>query len=178
MEQQRIARIEKRKAGGSAGKSSLKYSVSLPSPWVKELHLTDGRIELSRSEDGKIIIQKRMPYEINEFLQEARQAGHKVRVYKYYDGETLCSTVAADFSAEQVAVQNESTDIIKTAFGVNRHPTWVDFLTFLEDRCVPRTRANVGKYLSALNLMEYDPVQLIEKTQGRMMEDNQWIEVV
>lgn len=178
MKQQRVLRVNTRKAGGSASKKALKYSIAIPSQWVRELELDQGQIEISRSEDGKIIIQKRLPYDVDDFLLESRAAGHKVRIYHYYDGEALCSKIAVDFTAEQVAVANYVDDVLKTAFGINLYPSWEDFLAFLEDRCIPRTRDHVDQYLQALNLTEYSPVQIVEKTQGRMMEDNHWIKIV
>ena len=63
------------------------------------------------------------------------------------------------------------------AFGINRNPTWEDFLEFLEDRCFPRTRDNLKLILQDLELDFYDPFYIIEKTKGRMGEDMQWLRV-
>ena len=49
---------------------------------------------------------------------------------------------------------------------------------FLEERCVPRQREGIREYLETLGLDEYDPWEIIKRTQGRMAEDQQWIEVV
>ena len=51
-------------------------------------------------------------------------------------------------------------------------------MTFLEERCVPRQRDGIQEYLEALGLDEYDPWEIVKHTQGRMAEDQQWIEVV
>lgn len=67
---------------------------------------------------------------------------------------------------------------MKTAFGANELPTWEDFELFLEERCVPRERAGLREYLEALGLEEYDPLDIVRKTQGRMAEDDQWLEVL
>ena len=56
-------------------------------------------------------------------------------------------------------------------------PTWSDFEAFLEERCVPRQRAGLREYLEALGLEEYDPLAIVQRTQGRMAEDDQWMEV-
>ena len=56
-------------------------------------------------------------------------------------------------------------------------PTWDDFQNFLEERCIPRARAGLREYLEALGLDEYDPLEIIKKTSGRMAEDQQWIEI-
>ena len=33
-------------------------------------------------------------------------------------------------------------------------------------------------YLDAVGVPEYDPVLLVEKTQGRMAEDHKWLEII
>ena len=71
----------------------------------------------------------------------------------------------------------KTDDIIHRAFGVVENPTWEDFLEFLEERCFPRTRDNLKLILQDLELDFYDPFYIIEKTQGRMGEDMQWLKV-
>ena len=48
---------------------------------------------------------------------------------------------------------------------------------FLDERCIPRQRAGLREYLEAKGLDEYDPLAIIQKTKGRMAEDDQWMEV-
>lgn len=55
--------------------------------------------------------------------------------------------------------------------------TWEEFQRFLEDRCIPRQRTGLQKYLEALGLEEYDPLAIIEKTGGRMAGDQQWLSI-
>ena len=68
--------------------------------------------------------------------------------------------------------------LLRTAFGNNLRPSWADFQAFLEERCIPRQRAGLREYLEAIGVAEYDPLQIIRKTQGRMAEDQQWLEVL
>ena len=89
----------------------------------------------------------------------------------------LCSTIYADFTAQTVVVENQPVPPIKTAFGNNLLPAWEDFQRFLEERCIPRQRAGLREYLEALGLEEYDPLAIIEKTGGRMAEDQQWLAI-
>ena len=72
-------------------------------------------------------------------------------------------------------MENKVDSILDTAFGVNTEPTWDDFLIFLESRCIPRTRCGLNYYLDAVGVSEYDPIQLVEKTHGRMAEDHKWL---
>ena len=111
------------------------------------------------------------------FEAEARAAGHKLWRFTYYDADRLCSVVLADEDARTVCVENYVTDLVVTAFGVNLTPTWDDLLEFLEDRCMPRTRAGLCKYLDSIGVDEYDVFAIVQKTGGRMAEDYQWMEV-
>lgn len=61
------------------------------------------------------------------------------------------------------------------AFGVVEHPTWDDFTWFLESRCFPKTRDHAKDILKEMGLPFYDPLLIIEKTDGRMAGDEQWI---
>ena len=90
----------------------------------------------------------------------------------------MCSVLGVDFTDRTVCVENHTDRMVKTAFGNNLLPTWADFLSFLEERCVPRERAGLREYLQALGLDEYDPIEIIRKTRGRMAEDEQWLEVL
>ena len=74
-------------------------------------------------------------------------------------------------------MENYTDMMVKTAFGTNAAPTWADLEAFLEERCIPRQRAGLREYLEALGLEEYDPLAIVQKTQGRMAEDDQWMEV-
>lgn len=67
------------------------------------------------------------------------------------------------------------SDLLHTAFGCNKAPSWEDYQAFLEDRCIPRARAGLRDYLATIGLEEYDPLEIIKKTSGRMAEDHQWI---
>ena len=111
------------------------------------------------------------------FAEQKKAMGHSVRQLRFYDGSTLCTTIFADFTDHTVAAENHTGDPVKTAFGRNAMPTWVDFEAFLEDRCVPRQRAGLREYLENIGVAEYDPLTIIGKTSGRMAEDAQWLAV-
>ena len=57
-------------------------------------------------------------------------------------------------------------------------PTFEEYEEFLESRCFPRTRKWVDLELKKLGLPFYDPLMIIEKTGGRMVEDDFSIEVI
>jgi len=91
---------------------------------------------------------------------------------------TLCTIIDIDFMHQQIYITNVTNDIIHRAFGVVKTPTWEDFEFFIESRCVPKSRSNIKNILRDIGVSSYDPLQIIEKTKGRMAEDNQWIEII
>ena len=48
---------------------------------------------------------------------------------------------------------------------------------FLESRCFPRSRDKMKLVLKDLDIPFYDPILIIEKTQGRMAEDDFWLRI-
>lgn len=172
--ERRIAKLIVGKAGGTAGRDSKTYKVSVPSKWVAELGLTDSKMEMTF--DGeRIIISPHLS--MDKFLENKKSLGHKLISFKFYDGEVLCTKIVADFTDETLSVENMTDHIIKTAFGKNEVPTWEDLQNFLEERCVPRNRSGIREYLETIGVEEYNPLEIIKKTEGRMAEDDQWIKL-
>ena len=173
--EKRIVKIISGKAGGTAGKGSVTYKISLPSLWVKELGLDEKQAEISF--DGKAITI--VPnLSADEFYEKKIALGHDVKVIEYYDREKLCTRIYADFLDKTVKAENFTKDVVKTAFGRDTNILWEDFIGFLEDRCISKYRDGLKEYLDALGLYEYNPIEIIGKTEGRMAEDEQWIKVV
>lgn len=163
-------------AGGTAGAGSKTYKLSLPSAWINELGINEDDRQVKLSFDGqKIVISRKCS--MDEFKEQALAENHLLYSVEYYDENNLCSMIYADFTDEELQVENYTDALIKTAFGRNETPVWSDFTEFLEDRCVPRQRAGLNEYLDALGLDEYDPFEIVKRTSGRMAEDKQWIRV-
>ena len=172
----RLGKITAGKAGGTASSGSKTYKLSLPSAWVAAMGLSGegGRVVLSF--DGETITLR--PEQSVEQYRAARLAqGHELMEIRYYNGDTLCTLIYADKTAQDICAENYTDILVKTAFGKNSLPTWADLEAFLEERCIPRQRAGLREYLEALGLDEYDPLAMIQKTKGRMAEDDQWMEV-
>ena len=172
----RIGKITASKAGGTASIGSKTYKLSLPSAWVTAMGLAGdgGRVVLSF--DGETITLR--PEQSMEHYKAARLAqGNELMEIHYYNGDTLCTLIYADKTAQDLCAENYTDNLVKTAFGKNSLPTWADLEAFLEERCIPRQRAGLREYLEALGLDEYDPLAIIQKTKGRMAEDDQWMEV-
>lgn len=114
---------------------------------------------------------------VESFLAEKKKKNHKLMLLSYYENEKLCTEIYADFSDKTVVIENFVDFFLKKAFGNNNNPSWKDFLNFLEDRCVPRTRCGLREYLEAIGVDEYDPLEIVKKTKGKMAEDYHWLEI-
>ena len=114
---------------------------------------------------------------IDQYVEKRRELGHKIYVLYYFDKESLCTTIYADETDQSLRIENHTEHLVKTAFGRNEHPTWQDYEFFLEERCIPRGRAGLREYMEAIGVLEYDPMEIILKTEGRMAEDGQWLRV-
>ena len=75
----------------------------------------------------------------------------------------------------KVKVKNYTDKIMFRAFGVVETPDYDQYLEFLESRCSSRDKMKL--ILKDLDLPFYDPMMIIEKTEGRMAEDDFWIRI-
>ena len=163
-------------SGGTAAKGANTYKLTLPSAWVKEMGINESNREVELSFDGSTItIARRLS--VDEFISTKGELGHALMKLSYFDGEELCTTIIADNMERVLCIENHTDRVIKTAFGNNAAPTWEDLQHFLEERCIPRARAGLREYLETIGVEEYDPIEIIKKTEGRMAEDEQWIRI-
>ena len=163
-------------SGGTAAKGANTYKLTLPSAWMKEMGINESNREVELSFDGNTItIARRLS--VDEFISTKREQGHALIKLSYFDGEELCTTIIADSAERVLCIENHTERVIKTAFGNNAVPTWEDLQHFLEERCIPRARAGLREYLETIGVEEYDPIEIIKKTEGRMAEDEQWIRI-
>ena len=112
-----------------------------------------------------------------EALAEKRVAeGHDVRRLQLYDGQRLCATVYADFTAKEVAV--ESVDgLAEAAFGLVGQPSWGAFSAFVEKRCLPCAQPDLQGYLASIGMDDSSPLIVLQKDQERVNRDRQWIKL-
>lgn len=110
----------------------------------------------------------------NKDFQNIELERYKMRMDFMYQNE-CCTSILVDFQAKEIVVRNQTEDVLHRAFGVRVKPSWEDFEAFLEERCFPRTRDELPLILKDLELDAYDSLAIVEKTQGRMAEDLQWL---
>ena len=96
---------------------------------------------------------------------------------RYLNQNRLCTIIDVNDREQRVKIKNYVTDPLYRAFGKNEHPTYEEYEEFLESRCFPRTRDKMKILLEELNLPFYDPLMIIQKTKGKMAEDDFRIEI-
>lgn len=96
---------------------------------------------------------------------------------KYMYNQKLCTLIDVNEAKQEIKVYNYTKNIMFRAFGSIENPTFNDYQEFLKSRCFPETRDKLKLILEDLNLPFYDPFLIIQKTQGRMSEDDFWIEI-
>jgi putative transcriptional regulator len=118
---------------------------------------------------------------LNEYPQmvstlQIPNSAYSMRLY-YLQNDEICTTIDVDERHRFVKIKNYVSDCMKKAFGNNENPTFEDYEEFLESRCFPRSGDKMKIRLRELNLPFYEPLMIIEKTNGRMAEDNFWIKI-
>lgn len=173
-----VVKMETRKAniivgnaGGNTGKSSNNYKISIPNQWINELGVSKDNREVNISFDGeKIVISKKRT--LNEFLKRKREQKHILKMLEFSENGKIRTIICADFTDESLCIENYTEDNTKKAFGINENPDWDDFCEFLESRCIPKTSSGIKEYLRVLGLYEYDALEIVKLTNGKMSEDN------
>ena len=159
----------------------------------KELHLTQKEFaELincskptverwERSDEvirGPIVPLLKMLQEYPEYAQksEVPEKIWPLRLWYMY-GENVCTLIDVNEQEQKVKVKNYTDKIMFRAFGVVEAPDYNQYLEFLKSRCFPESRDKMKLILKDLGLPFYDPILIIEKTEGRMAEDDFWIRI-
>ena len=170
----RNAKLIVNKSGGTASEKSKTYRVTIPNSWVEQLGISEDNREIELSFNGSEITVRR-----KQTMQEYKDTHNRNKLLQlqFFHGDSLCTTILADETAEKVLIENHTSDPLYTAFGVNENPDWQDYQNFLEERCIPKSRAGLQEYLNAIGVDEYHPLEIIRKTKGRMAEDQSWLEV-
>ena len=99
-----------------------------------------------------------------------------MRIWYMYRSD-VCTLIDVDEMRREVLIRNYTNRIQYRAFGINVEPSFEEYKDFLESRCFPRSGDKMKIRLQELGIPFYDPLLIIEKTQGRMAEDEFWLQV-
>lgn len=96
-------------------------------------------------------------------------------IYMYKND--VCTIIDVDERNKKIEFKNFKEDPIYRAFGIKENVSYEEYEMFLESRCFPKERDKMKIILKELDLPFYDPIMIIEKSQGRMAEDDFWINI-
>lgn len=99
-----------------------------------------------------------------------------LRLYYMYKNK-ICTVIDVDDNNRKVQVYNYTEQVMFRAFGNLEKPTYDDYINFLKSRSFPETRDKMKLVLKDLGIPFYDPFMIVEKTKGKMAEDDFWIEI-
>lgn len=159
----------------------------------KELHLTQKEFaefincskptveRWERSEEvirGPIVPFLKMLQKYPEYEQEVKvpEKVWPLRMWYMY-GQDVCTLIDVNERERKVKIKNYTDKIMFRAFGIMEEPDYNQYIEFLESRCFPESRDKMKLILKDLGLPFYDPIMVIEKTEGRMAEDDFWIRI-
>ncbi len=95
----------------------------------------------------------------------------------YMHNQTVCTIIDVNDIKREVKIYNYTDNVMFRAFGQEEKPDYQMYQEFLESRCFPESRDKMKLILKDLDLPFYDPFMIIEKTEGRMAEDDFWIKI-
>ena len=170
--------IKEHSNGRSVSELAKEYGVSRQTMSFY-IHEVAAELEMSNSDNTACLVRE-MTYwkKLNkDFDLTAEELSRYKARYDYMLGDDILTSILVDFLHEQIDIFNYSSHPMKRAFGVKKRPSWNDFVSFLEDRCVPRSRDHMKLILHDYKLDSYDPFAIVERTGGRMAEDERYIKI-
>ena len=96
--------------------------------------------------------------------------------YPEYE-QDVCTLIDVNELERKVKIRNYTDKVMFRAFGTVEDPDYNVYQEFLKSRCFPESRDKMKLILKDLGLPFYDPIMIIEKTEGRMAEDDFWIRI-
>lgn len=127
---------------------------------------------------GPITILLRLLEENPNFVTELEvpEKKYPVRMWYMYN-DSVCTLIDINEQKREVHIKNYTDRLMFRAFGIVEKPTFEQYEEWLESRCFPRERDKMKIMLRELDIPFYDPMLIVEKTEGRMAEDNFWIRI-
>lgn len=98
-----------------------------------------------------------------------------LETWLYMFKDTPVAKIDFDIAIRYVSVVNYTNCLMDMPFGLVENPCFDDFEWFIMDRCVPKTRCRVYRYLHSIDLQDYDVYDIIRKTHGADTRDYYWL---
>lgn len=127
---------------------------------------------------GPVVLAVKMLDAYPEYVDKIK-VPHKtmpLRLWYMYK-EKVCTIIDVNELTKEIRITNYTDNAMFKAFGIIENPDYGMYLEFLKSRCFPETRDKLKLVLRDMNLPFYDPFMIIEKTEGRMAEDDFWIKI-
>lgn len=129
--------------------------------------------------NGPIVLLIKLLNENPEYIDYYTLPKKKYGLRLYYkDNNNINTVIDVDMINRKVEFKNYTSNIIKRAFGSREKVSYEEYEEFLESRCFPSSRDKIKIELKKNGLKCYDPLLIIEKTKGRMSDDDFYIEIV
>lgn len=127
---------------------------------------------------GNIVLLLALLEKSPSYVEELRvpERVYPIRLW-YMHGQRVCTIIDVDEAGKKVKIKNYTDNVFFRAFGSDETPDYEAYVDFLKSRCFPESRDKLKLVLKDLGLPFYDPFMIIEKTEGRMAEDNFWIRI-
>ena len=139
---------------------------------VENWEMKDGEIT------GPIVTLAEILFRKPEWEEKLKLPDNELKMRLWYMYKNIvCTVIDVDELQRKIQIYNYVDDPLYKAFGVIASPDYKDYEEFLESRCFPRTRDKMKLELKRLDIPFYDPLMIIEKTEGRMAEDHFWIRI-
>lgn len=127
---------------------------------------------------GPICLLLKMLERNPEYVNEIKVAKKTTPLRMWYmHRQTVCTIIDINEMKKEIKIKNYTDNLMFRAFGVEEKPDYNMYLEFLESRCFPESRDKMKIILKDLDLPFYDPLMIIEKTEGKMAEDDFWIRI-
>lgn len=127
---------------------------------------------------GPIVLLLKMLQKYPDYEQEVKipEKEWPLRIW-YMHGQDICTLIDVNEQERKIKIRNYTDKIMFRAFGVVEKPDYNQYQEFLASRCFPESRDKMKLILKDLGLPFYDPIMIIEKTEGRMAEDAFWLRI-
>ena len=127
---------------------------------------------------GPVVTLFRIIEEYPELLEKYKipKRDYPLRMYYMKNGD-INTLIDVDIINRKVKFINYTNNLLDRAFGPKESVTYKELEEFLESRCFPRTRDKIKIELDRLGLPFYDPLMIVEKTKGKLFDDDYYIEI-